>query len=163
TPDAWLDVVRGEQVTHAMLVPTMLARVVERLDGKPAGCPSLRSLAYGGARVPITVLDRAVVAFARAGFVTPYGLPGAKRARAGAPYSRGGKNIAPAEIEDVFLPHPAVLDVAVVGLPDEEWGQRLAAAVVLRPGSGVDGEDLRAFAFEHLRSSKTPDVIALRP
>jgi acyl-CoA synthetase (AMP-forming)/AMP-acid ligase II len=75
---------------------------------------------------------------------------------------RGGENIAPAEIEDVLLQHPAVAQVAVVGLPDDEWGQRLAAAVVRRSGADVDADALRAFAREHLRSSKTPELIAFR-
>ena len=73
---------------------------------------------------------------------------------------RGAENIAPAEIEDVMLRHPAVLDVAVVGLPDEEWGQRIEAAVVLRPGESVDGDELRSFVRNALRSSKTPERIA---
>ena len=72
---------------------------------------------------------------------------------------RGAENIAPAEIEDVILRHPAVLDVAVVGMPDEEWGQRIEAAVVLRPGEGADVDELRAFVREKLRSSKTPERI----
>jgi acyl-CoA synthetase (AMP-forming)/AMP-acid ligase II len=75
---------------------------------------------------------------------------------------RGGENIAPAEIEDVLLTHPAVVQAAVVGLPDEEWGQRLAAAVVLRPGTSADEEELRTYCKERLRSSKTPDLIAFR-
>ncbi|GAA3137505.1 hypothetical protein GCM10020255_013010 [Rhodococcus baikonurensis] len=73
---------------------------------------------------------------------------------------RGAENIAPAEIEDVMLRHPAVLDVAVVGLPDEEWGQRIEAAVVLRPGEHVSREELRSFVRNALRSSKTPERIA---
>ena len=50
---------------------------------------------------------------------------------------RGGENIAPAEIEDVLLEHSAVVEAAVVGVPDEHWGQEIAAAVVLRPGRTV--------------------------
>jgi acyl-CoA synthetase (AMP-forming)/AMP-acid ligase II len=53
---------------------------------------------------------------------------------------RGAENIAPAEIEDVLLRHPDVLDAVVVGVPDEEWGQRIEAVVVARPGSGLDVE-----------------------
>jgi acyl-CoA synthetase (AMP-forming)/AMP-acid ligase II len=72
---------------------------------------------------------------------------------------RGAENIAPAEIEDVLLRHPSVSDVVVVGVPDEEWGQRLEAAVVVAPGDPVTEEGLRAFVREHLRASKTPDRI----
>jgi acyl-CoA synthetase (AMP-forming)/AMP-acid ligase II len=70
---------------------------------------------------------------------------------------RGAENIAPAEIEDVLLRHPAVLDAVVFGVPDEEWGQRIEAAVVPRPQSAVDAAELRDFAMRSLRSSKTPD------
>ena len=62
---------------------------------------------------------------------------------------RGGENIAPAEIEEVLLTHPAVAEVCVVGVPDDEWGQRIAAAVVLRPGRAVDADELR----EQVRAS----------
>jgi acyl-CoA synthetase (AMP-forming)/AMP-acid ligase II len=75
---------------------------------------------------------------------------------------RGGENIAPAEIEDVLLRHVAVSECAVVGVPDDEWGQRIAAAVVLTPGAGADTEELRTWVREHLRGSKTPDVIEVR-
>jgi len=74
TPDGWLELVRREQVSHAMVVPTMLARVVDALDGAPARCPSLRSLAYGGARMPLPVLTAALAAFPGTGFVNAYGL-----------------------------------------------------------------------------------------
>jgi len=73
---------------------------------------------------------------------------------------RGAENIAPAEIEDVLLRHPSVRDVVVVGVPDEEWGQRLEAAVVVAAGDAVTEEELRGFVREHLRASKTPDRIA---
>ena len=73
----WLATVRRERVTHALLVPTMLARVVAELDrggGDGGGTPTLRSLAYGGARMPLPVLEAALRLFPGTGFVNAYGL-----------------------------------------------------------------------------------------
>lgn len=247
TPQAWLDMVRAEGITHAMVVPTMLARVVDSLgDDASAGVATLRSLAYGGARMPATVLEAALRAFPATDFVNAYGLTetsstiavlgpddhraalagdDAARQRLGSvgrlvpgievdirdgeiwvrgeqvsgeylghgamvdaegwfptrdrgwvddegylyiegrsddTIIRGGENIAPAEIEDVLLTHPAVRECAVVGVPDDEWGQRIAAAVVCREGTTVDADELREFARARLRTSKTPDLIAFR-
>jgi acyl-CoA synthetase (AMP-forming)/AMP-acid ligase II len=256
-PAGWLDVARRENVTNALVVPTMLARLVEHLGEQPAQLPSLRSLAYGGARTPAPVLERALRLFPDAAFVHAYGLtetsstiavlgpgdhraalssedPGV-RARLGSvgqlidgveieirgvdasvlgpsqvgriwlrgeqisgeyvgsaaaldeagwfdtrdrghvdadgylfiegrdddTIIRGAENIAPAEIEDVLLRHPLVEDAVVVGIPDEEWGQRLAAAVVARDGSKPDPSELREWVRSHLRSSKTPDTVEL--
>jgi len=75
---------------------------------------------------------------------------------------RGGENIAPAEIEDVLLQHPAVGEAAVVGAPDEEWGQTIVAFVVLREGADADTEEIRSFVRGKLRTSKTPDRIIER-
>jgi acyl-CoA synthetase (AMP-forming)/AMP-acid ligase II len=75
---------------------------------------------------------------------------------------RGGENIAPAEIEDVLLAHDAVAQVAVVGIPDERWGQDIAAAVVLRPGRTAEPEELREWVRTRLRGSKTPALIEFR-
>jgi acyl-CoA synthetase (AMP-forming)/AMP-acid ligase II len=257
TPHGWLDCVRTQQISHALIVPTMLARITEHLgDAAEAGVPTLRSLAYGGARMPVPVLERAVRLFPAVGFVNAYGLtetsstiavlgPDDHRlALAGDPLARtrlgsvgrllpdveaqvrgpggvlppgqpgdiyvrgpqvsgeyrdhgslldvegwfatrdrgwidadgylfvegraddtiirGGENIAPAEIEEVLLGHCAVADAAVVGVPDERWGQDIAAAVVLRPGWTAGAEELRDWVRSRLRGSKTPALIVFR-
>jgi acyl-CoA synthetase (AMP-forming)/AMP-acid ligase II len=251
---AWLEIVRTERVTNAMVVPTMLARIMDAED-LDRSVPSLRSLAYGGAKMPQRVIERALREWPHVDFVNAYGLTETSstvtvlgpedhrealdsddpvvRARlccagravpgieveirneldeilppgvtgqiwlrgdqvsgeyAGTGSSvdargffftrdqgrldeagylfvegrlddtiiRGAENIAPAEIEDVLLRHPDVSDAVVVGVPDEEWGQRLEAVVVPRPGSGLDPEALREEVRGTLRGSKTPDRI----
>ena len=257
-PGEWLRLVREEGVTSAMLVPTMLARIVEHLGDRAADVPTLRSLAYGGARMPPTVLEAALRLFPDTGFVNAYGLtetsstiallgpddhraaissddpairarlhsagrmvpgieaqiraadgtvlpPGSSgelwvrgpqvsgeyrgagslldsdgwfrtrdlarfdgdgylfvEGRADDTIIRGGENIAPAEIEDVLLRHPGVREAAIVGLPDEEWGERIAAFVVPHQGVDVDAETLRSWVRRRLRGSKTPDVVLFR-
>lgn len=252
-PQQWLETVREEGVTNALVVPTMLARIVDSDAEK--SLPLLQTLAYGGAPMPSSVIERALKIWPKVGFVNAYGLTEtsstvavlgpedhraaldsgdpAVRARlssvgkivpsielevrdfndepvgpgitgricvrgdqVSAEYTgtgkavdargffdtrdsgyvdsegylfiggrlddtiiRGAENIAPAEIEEVLLRHPAVLDVAVVGIPDDEWGQRIEAAVVVRRGSVVAAEELRSFVKAALRSSKTPDRI----
>lgn len=256
-PDRWLATVRSEEITHAMVVPTMLARLCESLQGEAeAATPSLRSLSYGGARTPASVLERVMELFPATGLTNAYGLTETSstiavlgpddhreaaasddpnvRARLssagrllptvevdvrdadgsslapggvgelwvrgeqvsgeyeGKPVTldeegwfptrdrgwidddgylfiegrsddtiiRGGENIAPAEIEEVLLAHPAVTACAVVGVPDEEWGQRIAAVVVLDEEAALEAEDLRSFARARLRGAKTPDVVS---
>ncbi len=255
-PSDWLATVAEERVTSAMLVPTMLARIVEELDGAAADAPTLRSIAYGGSRIPAPVLAKALLAFPATGFVNAYGLtetsstialldpddhraalasddpagrgrlasagrfvPGIEgqvrsedgavlgtgevgelwvrgpqvsgeylgsgsvvdeggwfptrdrahldadgylfiEGRADDTIIRGGENIAPAEVEDVIAEHPAVREVAVIGLPDDEWGERLVAVVVAR--SSLDPEELRQFVRARLRGSRTPDDVFIR-
>ena len=76
-PNAWIDLVRSEGVTSAMVVPTMLARIVEHRDaegpGSP-GLPTLRSLSYGGGRMPQPVVERALELLPDTRFVNAYGL-----------------------------------------------------------------------------------------
>jgi len=55
-----------------------------------------------------------------------------------------------------------VAEACVVGLPDDEWGQRLAAAIVLRPGEAVGADELQALVRSQLRGSKTPEEIVFR-
>jgi acyl-CoA synthetase (AMP-forming)/AMP-acid ligase II len=257
--EGWLALARRERVTSAMVVPTMLERIVQTLGGASADLPTLRSLSYGGARMPRPTLEAALTAFENVGFVNAYGLTEtsstiallgpddhraalasddpAVRARLGsigrpvpgveavirdadgnpvAPgeqgelwvrgpqvsgeymgagsvldaegwfptrdlaYAdeegflfivgrnddtiiRGGENIAPAEIEDVLIHHPAVQSVAVVGVPDDHWGQAIIATVVLEPDHDPDPEELRQYVRAKLRGSRTPDrVIYLR-
>lgn len=74
----------------------------------------------------------------------------------------GGEKISALEIEDTLRSHPAVADCAVVGVPDVDWGDRVCAAVVLRPGEVTSGEDLRAFTKKRLAPYKVPkDVLLL--
>ena len=256
-PNVWLRTVRELGVTNAMVVPTMLSRIVHALGGVPADVPTLRTLSYGGAKVSERVLLEALRLFPDAGFVNAYGLtetastiavlgpedhraaiesddPAIRRrlssagqllpmveiqirdeadqplpageqgmiylrgeqiageyasgslldaegwfctrdqgsvdadgylyiaGRADDTIIRGGENIAPAEIEEVLLAHPAVADACVVGLPDDEWGQRIAAAVVLRPGASVSEQELQSSVRAALRGSKTPQSIVFR-
>lgn len=245
-PQIWLDTVRAERVTNAMVVPTMLSRIVDALHGQPAKVPSLRTLSYGGARVSERVISEALRLFPDTGFVNAYGLtetastiavlgpedhraavesddPKIRRRLSSAgqvlptveieirddvifvrgeqiagEYAsgslldaegwfctndrgwvdvdgylfvdgriddtiiRGGENIAPVEIETVLLAHPAVAEVCVVGMPDDEWGQRIIAVVVAREGQTVTGEELRERVRKELRSSKTPDEVVFR-
>lgn len=69
---------------------------------------------------------------------------------------RGGENIYPREIEMVLFAHPAVSDVAVVGIPDERWGEVVAAFVRPVPGQTPSEEDLFAYCRAHLAAYKTP-------
>jgi fatty-acyl-CoA synthase len=72
----------------------------------------------------------------------------------------GGENVYPAEIEDVLHDHPAVLEAAVVGVPDDQWGEACAAFVVLRDGASAPEEELRAHCHERLARFKVPKTFA---
>ncbi len=257
--EAWLELARSESVTNAMVVPTMLARVIEALsDAESANLPTLRALSYGGGKMPQSVIERAMKLFPDTDFTNAYGLtetsstisllgPDEHRAAAGSDdpkirrrltsvgrplpsvevqirdeegkllasgergeiyvrgeqvsgeylgrgssvdgegwfptrdsgsmdgegyifiegraddiIVRGGENMSPGEIEDVLLEHEAVADAAVVGLPDEQWGETVAAAVVTRPGRSVSEEEIRSWVKDRLRSSRTPQRIDFR-
>ena len=69
---------------------------------------------------------------------------------------RGGENIYPREIEDVLFAHPAVANVAVVGVPDADWGEVVAAFVQLRPSREASSAELETYCRSRLASHKIP-------
>jgi fatty-acyl-CoA synthase len=71
----------------------------------------------------------------------------------------GGFNVYSAEVEQVLLAHPAVQDCAVIGLPDEKWGERVTAIVQPRPGHTVTAEEVRAYVKASLGSVKAPKQV----
>jgi len=73
----------------------------------------------------------------------------------------GGEKVSALEIEEVYRTHPGVTDVAVVGLPDDEWGQRVAAAVVGAPD--LDADELRAWGKTQLAAAKVPTRFTFVP
>jgi acyl-CoA synthetase (AMP-forming)/AMP-acid ligase II len=247
----WVRLAREQEITHAMVVPTMLARILEVLeDGK--GLPSLRHLSYGGGRMPLPIIERAMELIPNVNFVNAYGLtetsssisilgpddhrdamasddPAVRKrlgsvgrplpsveitirdedgkevpvgtsgevwvrgeqvsgeyAKQGSTSSdegwfqtkdggffdeggflfvegriddvivKGGENLSPGEIEDVLLDHPSVREVCVIGLPDVEWGEIVAAVIVPAEGSACDDDELKQWVAKHLRSSRVP-------
>jgi len=258
-PRAWLDAMRRENVSNAFLVPTMLARIVDYLveRGEAPNLPALRALAYGGGKMPLSTIEKAMQLFPNVDFTNAYGLtetsstiavlgPDDHRAAAsssdplvrrrlssvGKPAAveiqirdddgkvlgpeeagmvyvrgpqvsgeylslgsqldadgwfptkdrgyldaegylfldgraddvivRGGENISPGEIEDVLLAHPAVADCACVAMPDEQWGEAVAAAIVLKEGARVEAAELQELVKGKLRSSRVPQAIVFK-
>lgn len=74
SPEAWVDTAAREKVTHAMVVPTMLARILEVLEERGEKLPALRHLSYGGGRMPVPVVERAVAMLPHVDLVNAYGL-----------------------------------------------------------------------------------------
>jgi fatty-acyl-CoA synthase len=255
TPSDWVESVRNENVTHAMVVPTMLGRILDILEIRGETLPSLRALSYGGGRMPASVIARAMDMLPKVDFVNAYGLTEtsstvaildaenhriarasddpdvrrrlssvgqplptielevrdeagicvptgtigeiwvrgdqvsgeyshrtAKRADGWFPTSdsgwldagrflyvegrlddiivRGGENISACEVEDVIRLHPATDDVAVLGVPDEEWGEKLVAFVV--SNTLTSAEEYQQFVRTRLRSTRVPQQVIFR-
>jgi fatty-acyl-CoA synthase len=250
----WLETVSRELVTQAMVVPTMLGRILDLVEAGDYDVGALRHLACGGGRMPVEVIERAAKLLPGVDLVNAYGLTETSstvsvltpedhrvalasdeppvRARLGSvgrplptveveirdprggtlgpgqrgeihvrgdqvagEYAtgaaltndgwfatrdtgwldrdgylfldgrlddvivRGGENLSPGEIEDTIMSHPAVVEVAVVGIPDDQWGETPAAAVVLASGASVNAEELQAWVRRRLRSARTPTII----
>jgi len=71
---------------------------------------------------------------------------------------RGGENHFPAEIENTLIEHQQVAEVAVVGIPDEKWGEVIAAFIRTEDGDPLNTDDLKAFCRQHLSPQKTPTI-----
>ncbi len=72
---------------------------------------------------------------------------------------KGGENIAPREIDEVLYKHPAVLDAAAVGIPDDVYGEEIMACVTLKPGHKVSEQELQNHCLEELGKFKTPKIV----
>lgn len=257
SPEAWIETVRKQAITNAFVVPTMLVRIIETLEKEGrADFPALRAISYGGGKMPLPVIQKAMAFFPETDFTNAYGLtetsstiailsPADHRAAVasedpavqrrltsvGLPLPsveveirdedgqavaagehgeicvrgeqvsgeylekgslldddgwfptrdggfldregflfvdgrvddvivRGGENLSPGEIEDVLLEHAGVRDCAVVGMPDEQWGEMVVAVVVSDAAVSADEAALQEWVKDRLRSSRVPSRIA---
>ncbi len=74
----------------------------------------------------------------------------------------GGENVSSIEVEDCLYQHPAVAEVAVIGVPDEKWGETILALVVAREGSSVSEGEIIAHCRERLAHFKAPTSVEVR-
>ncbi len=73
----------------------------------------------------------------------------------------GGENVYPAEVENVLFGHPCVADVAVIGVPDQRWGEAVKAIIVLAAGTTLDEQQLTKYVRQHIAGFKTPKSFAV--
>ncbi|MBU3701216.1 MAG: AMP-binding protein [Acidimicrobiia bacterium] len=74
----------------------------------------------------------------------------------------GGENVSSIEVEDVIFRHPAVAEVAVIGIPDEKWGESVLALVVVAPGASLTEHEVISWTREHLAAYKAPKTVEFR-
>jgi acyl-CoA synthetase (AMP-forming)/AMP-acid ligase II len=74
TPEAWVDAAAAEEITHAMVVPTMLSRILDVLEARGETLPAMKAISYGGGRMPLPVIERALALLPHVGFANAYGL-----------------------------------------------------------------------------------------
>jgi acyl-CoA synthetase (AMP-forming)/AMP-acid ligase II len=72
---------------------------------------------------------------------------------------RGGENISPAEVEAALHTHPEIEEAAVIGMPDVEWGERVMAILVRKPGSLLSADEIIAWCQPRLASFKKPELV----
>ena len=77
--------------------------------------------------------------------------------------NRGGENVYCVEVENALVEHPAVFEVAVIGVPDEMMGEKVGAIIVPRPGTDPDPQEIRAFVKARIADFKVPQFITFRP
>jgi acyl-CoA synthetase (AMP-forming)/AMP-acid ligase II len=75
----------------------------------------------------------------------------------------GGFNVYSAEVERALMAHPGVQDCAVIGLPDEKWGERVVAVLQPRPGGTLDADEVRTFVKERIGAVKAPKQVEIWP
>jgi acyl-CoA synthetase (AMP-forming)/AMP-acid ligase II len=76
--------------------------------------------------------------------------------------NRGGENVYCVEVESALAAHPAVFEVAVMGVPDRMMGEKVGAVIVLKPGASAEIRDVLDFAAERLADFKVPQYVVLR-
>ena len=72
---------------------------------------------------------------------------------------RGGENIYPKEIEEFIYTHPAVKDVQVIGIPDEQYGEEIMACIILKDGESLTVEEMKDYIMSHMAKHKVPKYI----
>lgn len=168
-PERALDLIESERVTILSVAPSMLMQLLESPDFDSRDTRSLISLGAGGAATPPRVYrlieEKLPISYAGTGWgMTETNAIGASltgKAFLEHPGSAGFAHPT-AEIEGVLLDHPAIEEVAAIGVADERMGEELGVVVVPRAGSNLGPDDVRAYASERLAGFKVPRYVWLR-